>query len=37
MEVVFDQEKCSVCELCILTCPSRAMGLHSKNLEELYS
>jgi Fe-S-cluster-containing hydrogenase component 2 len=25
MEVVFDQKKCSVCELCVPACPPRAM------------
>jgi Fe-S-cluster-containing hydrogenase component 2 len=25
MEVVFDQEKCSICELCVPACPPRAM------------
>jgi Fe-S-cluster-containing hydrogenase component 2 len=25
MEVVFDQEKCSICELCLPACPTRAM------------
>ena len=25
MSVVFDQKKCSVCELCVPACPSRAM------------
>jgi ferredoxin len=33
VEVIFDNEKCSLCELCILTCPTRAMGLFSKNME----
>jgi Fe-S-cluster-containing hydrogenase component 2 len=25
MEVIFDQQKCSVCELCVPACPTRAM------------
>jgi formate hydrogenlyase subunit 6/NADH:ubiquinone oxidoreductase subunit I len=25
MEVVFDQDKCSICELCVNACPPRAM------------
>jgi ferredoxin len=25
MEVVFDQDKCSICELCVSACPPRAM------------
>jgi formate hydrogenlyase subunit 6/NADH:ubiquinone oxidoreductase subunit I len=25
MEVDFDQQKCSVCELCVTACPPRAM------------
>jgi Fe-S-cluster-containing hydrogenase component 2 len=25
MEVLFDQEKCSICELCVTACPPRAM------------
>ena len=29
MEVIFDKDKCSVCELCIVTFPTRAMGLFS--------
>jgi ferredoxin len=33
MEVIFDKDKCSVCELCIVTCPSRAMGLFTKEPE----
>ncbi|MCD4741058.1 MAG: 4Fe-4S binding protein, partial [Desulfobacteraceae bacterium] len=35
MEVEFDNELCSVCELCILTCPTKAMGLFAKNIEDL--
>ncbi|WDP88778.1 MAG: 4Fe-4S binding protein [Desulfobacter sp.] len=35
MEVIFDREKCSLCERCLVTCPTRAMGLFSKNKEEI--
>jgi ferredoxin len=31
MEVVFDQDKCSVCKLCITACPPRAMVLRPTN------
>lgn len=27
MSVLFDKEKCSACELCVLTCPARAMNV----------
>ncbi len=26
MEVIFDKERCSACELCILACPAQAMS-----------
>jgi NAD-dependent dihydropyrimidine dehydrogenase PreA subunit len=25
MEVLFDPDKCSACELCVVACPARAM------------
>jgi NAD-dependent dihydropyrimidine dehydrogenase PreA subunit len=28
---LFDQEKCSICELCVLTCPTRAMEIRPTN------
>ena len=33
MEVIFDLEKCSLCERCLLTCPTRAMGLFSQDIK----
>ena len=27
MKIIFDQEKCSVCELCVPACPPRAMEI----------
>ncbi|MCK5836772.1 MAG: 4Fe-4S binding protein, partial [Desulfobacula sp.] len=35
MEVIFDKDKCCVCELCVVTCPSRAMGLFSDITQKL--
>jgi len=36
MEVVFESERCSACELCVKTCPSRAMVVtFDKTLAEL--
>jgi len=29
--VRFNQKKCSVCELCVPACPTRAMEVHSIN------
>jgi Fe-S-cluster-containing hydrogenase component 2 len=27
MEIVFDAEKCSACEMCVAVCPPRAMAV----------
>ncbi|MFA5906951.1 MAG: 4Fe-4S binding protein [Desulfobacula sp.] len=32
---MFDQEKCSVCELCVVTCPTRAMVLFSAETQDV--
>ena len=34
-KVIFDKEKCSVCELCVVTCPTRAMGLFSEAAQKV--
>jgi NAD-dependent dihydropyrimidine dehydrogenase PreA subunit len=31
MTVEFDQQKCSVCELCVPACPTRAMSIRPVN------
>jgi Fe-S-cluster-containing hydrogenase component 2 len=31
MLVSFEQQKCSVCELCVPTCPTRAMTVRPTN------
>jgi Fe-S-cluster-containing hydrogenase component 2 len=31
MSVLFSQKKCSVCELCVPACPTRAMEIHPTN------
>jgi len=31
MSVDYDQKKCSVCELCLLACPPRAMEIRPTN------
>jgi NAD-dependent dihydropyrimidine dehydrogenase PreA subunit len=32
MSVVFDESKCSVCELCVAACPTRAMEVRPSDL-----
>jgi formate hydrogenlyase subunit 6/NADH:ubiquinone oxidoreductase subunit I len=31
MAVIFDLQKCSICELCVPACPTRAMKVRPSN------